>query len=459
MYYAHIQARDGDSDDNGNNLSTSTIIIIAVVCGAVVGLALVLFLWRALRRLCSRKKSNPLPPVQLLAHERAEQIAAAVERKTFYDADSIRGLAYGHAASDASLTPGGSVFGSRQNSYHADDATSTDNISALGPPISVDDLAPPQPSFNPHTSTYSVSSSSGSNDGVSASPSAALSEVSTRSRGVSPSEYPAPTRRPGRSVPRSQSRPISLASVNTFQSTQSRTSILCGPPHSRHSNIQIVLPAPLAPESYPYPTDDGYSSARNSYISQQDESDRRSARIDQWVSGGTRLMSVSHVTGGIARPGPGKCRSMSTNPRIPSNLSQSTTASSSGRVPRRAQSQPRESFARSQGAVMYNSNHSLPPPVPRVPSEYFNLARLALQELGEPERGRRRSNTVHLGASGPFLQQPHESPAWTKQKESRFSFANMPDELPPARPPDSRSISRPPSSVPHLDGQQVDSAT
>ncbi|TFY59509.1 hypothetical protein EVJ58_g5730 [Rhodofomes roseus] len=148
-----VRPRDGSS--NGGGLSTSTIIIIVVVCGAVFILASVLFLWRFVTRLFRRKKSNPLPPVQLLAHQREAHVVSLMERKTLYaiDTDSMLGLTYknglAHTSSDGSLTPGGSVYPSRSNSANAEDAMSTETVSALGQPLSVDTAVLPNVNVRP----------------------------------------------------------------------------------------------------------------------------------------------------------------------------------------------------------------------------------------------------------------------------------------------------------------------
>lgn len=447
----HIHARDGNSDSSGK-LSTSTIVVIVVVCGAVVVLALILFLWRFLFRLCSRKKPNPLPPVQLLAHQRQEQVAALAERKTFYEADSFRGSTYKpplhQTPSYASLLPGSSIS-SRQNSVHVDHATSADSLSALGPPVSMNGLIPPNPLFNPHASTSSVNSSS---DGVSPSSSVPFSDTASYvSHVTSASGHRLSSRPGGRSVPRSQSRPVSLASsVGTMQTFQSsRGSIIRGAPHSRLSNIQIVLPAPLAPQTYPFhPADVGMDRMSGSYIlggTGEDESAGQSVFVDRWVPVGTRSMSASNIHTGppSARP------SSSTNPRIRSSLSQSTTAPLPQQAYRRSQSQPRLSGPRSsQGALSHQMpmpHQSPPPPVPQLPSEFSRFSQAVVYEEVEPVRGRSRSSTIVRSAplpharisgesngGGPHMFAPMQAPTPTAVPESA-------DHLPPPRPPDKRA--------------------
>lgn len=98
----------------------------------------------------------------------------------------------------------------------------------------------------------------------------------------------------------------------------------------------------------------------------------------------------------------------STNPRIPSSLSQSTTASSIPRIDRRSQSQPRMigPHPDSQASPSHmNSSipHSPPPPVPRLPSDFSNPHQ-AVAAYEEPERGRPRSSTMSRTSQKPLPQ-------------------------------------------------------
>lgn len=440
-----LYVRDGTSD-NGK-LSTGTIIIVVVVCGSVVVLASILFLWRLLFRLCNRKKSNPLPPVQLLAHERQEQATTFADGKAFYSTSSLNGSMYKptlqHAPSFASLLPR-DASSSRQNSVFVDDATSAESIPTLGPPVSADNLTPPNPPFNPYITAESVESMQPSSSVPFSDVSSTISHVTSLS-GHRP-------RVGSRAMSRSQSRPVSLASsagtMQTFQSTRSRGSVLRGPPHSRMSNIQIVLPAPLAPETYPY-TGNGAQNAMSGYMGQDDAFDRRSVFADQWVPVGARSLSM-HAT---SIPGPSVGRAISTNPRIPSSLSQSTTVTMSQQTYHRSQSQPRIIGARpypprSQSAgpsyASGSTTHTPPPPVPSRPAGYAT----PLQERTaneEPMRGRPRSATVVRPA-------PHSRGLSQDQQVAQLAaLSSIPyasDQPPPPRPPEearwqpSRSRSR-----------------
>ncbi|KZT74810.1 hypothetical protein DAEQUDRAFT_719991 [Daedalea quercina L-15889] len=395
-----VRPRDGSS---GDGLSTSTIIIIVVVCGSVFILASVLFLWRLFVRVVHRKKSNPLPPVQLLAHQRGLHVASVPERKTFYvsDADSMLGLTYGNGlahtpSDDGSLTPGGSVYVSRSNSTNPEDAISSETISALGHPLSVETIAP-LPNVNV------VGTVSGEN--VAHSPSTALSDASSiRSQVTSGSGHPA-MRTSARPFPRSQSRPLSMASsiatMQTFQSTQSRRSIIRGAPHSRHSNIHIVLPVPLAPESYPY--DQLAISPMNSrssyFFSGQDDASNRGSVAADHMQIGARATSLGNVPQGSV-PFIGPAPSASSHSRVPRSLSQPSRVSSSQQPFRRSLSQSRLDNSPLRSQFTAYPDQSPPPPVPQIPAEYTGMpiptvdAEVPVQQRGRPELVRRGSPSV-----------------------------------------------------------------
>ncbi|EED81257.1 predicted protein [Postia placenta Mad-698-R] len=371
-----LYVRDGTSD-NGK-LSTGTIIIIVVVCGSVVVLASILFLWRLLFRQCNRKKSNPLPPVQLLAHERQEHATTFADGKAFYSTSSLNGsmhkLTLQHAPSFASLLPR-DASSSRQNSVFVDDATSAESIPTLGPPVSADNLTPPNPPFNPYISAESVESM-----------------------------------QPSSSVP-----------FSDVSSTISHVTSLRN----------------------------GAQNAMSGYMGQDDAFDRRSVFADQWVPVGARSLSM-HAT---SIPGPSVGRAISTNPRIPSSLSQSTTVTMSQQTYHRSQSQPRIIGARpypprSQSAgpsyASGSTTHTPPPPVPSRPAGYATppQERTANEE---PMRGRPRSATVVRPA-------PHSRGLSQDQQVAQLaalsSIPYVSDQPPPPRPPEearwqpSRSRSR-----------------
>ncbi|KAI0728645.1 hypothetical protein C8Q72DRAFT_795176 [Fomitopsis betulina] len=336
------RVRPRDGTDSGGGLSTSTIIIIVVVCGSVFLLALVLFLWRFLARIVHRKKATPLPPVQLLAHQRELHSASVLERKTFYgnDTDSLLGLTNGLAAtpSDGSLTPGGSFYASRPNSSNPEYPMSSETIFALGHPLSVATFAP-----LPNVNILGTGSSDAEN--LTPSPSTALSDASSEYSHVTSASGHQTTKTPIRPRPRSQARPrptsmtSSIATMQTFQSTQSRRSVIRGAPHSRYSNIHIVLPEPLAPESYPFDQLAMGPGSRSSFLfnGQDDASNRGSTASDQWAQGNTRSMSLGNVPlSGLVGPAPN-----------------------------------------SSGYTRASRNQLPPPPVPQIPAEFAGMSKTA----------------------------------------------------------------------------------
>ena len=308
--------------DSGSGLSTSTIIIIAVVAGSVVVLVFVLFAWRVLARWCRRSRSVPLPPVQDLAHHREQQLAAFTDRKlgrqsTWADPSHLHPPVYSShllsaTGSSASLIRGspdftGSRGPTRENSWNVEDTVSAESSPY---PLSTEVLQPPNPSFlpagpNPHYSMSSVASTSSDvasdlNGGLPASPSEMTHSVESSAyshpRGASPARL-----RPPRTPRARPSRPMSVVSsagtLHSVQSSQSAGTVLRGAPHSIHSSVQIVLPAPLAPELYPHahPLADAGGGDRRSTLG---GADRRSV-ADPWV---TARMSAARGDRGSSAP-------------------------------------------------------------------------------------------------------------------------------------------------------------
>ncbi|KAL1952160.1 hypothetical protein VTO73DRAFT_1309 [Trametes versicolor] len=406
-------------DDSGGKLSTSTIIIIAVVCGCVVLLVFTLFLWRNIARSCRRDRNIPLPPPQDLAHHREQQLAAFADRNSSRPATWVEPhprMYSAHflsaSASNASLIRGSSDYSrgpSRENSWVAEDAaTSAESSPSPYPhPLSVEneDFRAPNPSYfgdvNPHNSMASVASDSSDGGGMlTTSPSELTHSVESSASLVRNAVSPARPRPPRTS--RSQSRALSIVSsagtMHSMRTTQS-TNMLRGPAHSIHSNIQIVLPAPLAPELYPpgRPTDDrismyGSTPRTSSFYGVSGEGDRRST-ADPWLGGASR--SQSRVDVRMDREASGSSsRLSSVGPRsasvaLPrSSLSRVASTSSlrdangdtASMKARRARSQPPAENPLPplpQPAFFAPSREASPapprspvPPVPRIPSMY-----------------------------------------------------------------------------------------
>jgi hypothetical protein len=226
-------------------LDHTTLIIIIAISASVGGLILTVLIWRILSRL-SRPKSAPLPPRQSLVHHREVQLAAFTEYKDASVPQILANGSYIHETDEATLDSSNGV-----------------------------QLRPPSPQFFSSGTPPSRSSSSLRSSNDDSAPSSGAATPPTQfSTSATPSQS---SRRPmNRSGPRP--RPLS-----TF-STSSRQSIRAAP-HAPHSNVQIVLPAPLAPSLYEETASDSpllqRTLTRNNTCSVRD-SWRRSL-ADSWI--------------------------------------------------------------------------------------------------------------------------------------------------------------------------------
>ncbi|KAI0757204.1 hypothetical protein C8Q80DRAFT_1265160 [Daedaleopsis nitida] len=456
-----IVRRDADS---GGKLSTSTIIIIAVVSGSVLILILALFAWRLIVRHCRASRTVALPPVQDLAHHREQQLVAFTDRNaasrptTWVEPHLFQPhpkLYSSHflaaSASSASLIHNSPDFSAsqgltRESSWAGSDPHSADSSPFPTPREST--LIPPNPSFLPGYSAVAQNSmtsvASSSSDVVSAevaantptSPSDLNHSVESSSVSLSTSAHGSPARpRPPR-APRSRSRPMSMVSSagTTHSMSQSHSAnTLRGPAHSIHSNIQIVLPAPLAPELYP--GSGGHVHERTNSF--HGGGDRRSV-ADQWVMAGSRPPSMAR----LEREASSSSQHSSAGPRSSFTRQRSGLhkVSSSASLPesdgastksRRSQSQPPVAHTHGSSAPavsrartpspsrhpsMFVPSGSPLPPVPRVPSMYGRASidndTYAPPASREPVRGRPH-DPAPLSVSGSALQPPMSYPTPT----------------------------------------------
>lgn len=199
----------------------SKILIIVIAVSGLVGCIVILFL---VFRCCRRPKSTPLPPIQPLAHHREKELNHLPHPRVPHI--SVGLTQPGRYGSDTSL-----LKPSREPSFQTDES--------LGVPSSSHHslLVPPSPSTNAthHSSPLSAESQS---DGPS-----------------SITHQYLPTTRPARSTSRTRSRQprsrmnstVSTHS-NTAQTSTRSPNAIRGAPHSTLSNVQIVLPTPLAPQ-------------------------------------------------------------------------------------------------------------------------------------------------------------------------------------------------------------------
>ncbi|KAK7694449.1 hypothetical protein QCA50_001635 [Cerrena zonata] len=442
-----IFRRDGDG-----GLSTGDIIGIAVACGSVAILILSLFLWRLLARCCRRKPSAPLPPVQDLAHRREQQLAILnANRSTVWLDNSVnsRSKHFLHpTASDVSLISG---MPERKNSFYTDEGTTAESSTTFPSPLSANDLAlpPPNPMFfntaSPHNSMTSMASSNGSGEiaPVDATPpevGSPVSEVTSTSEHGSlfatPRPRPQPssssgspgTRSVSRSASRQRSRPSSMVSYaatsysgHTMHTMRTTNSIIRGAPHGPHSNVQIVLPAPLAPEVYPYMQPLAEASVTSFTLNHAPS--RSSSYVDQWVMVGNQSMRGSIPPKPSLGHG-GRSSSVSSMRTVhpPSAMPPFRTA-------RRSHSQPRISLDRTSFAPSSQtpSPQSLytekPPPVPRIPSEYAHASRPSQATIEtDPQldsRGRSRASRSGSQSSIPTPRQPPQAQQYQQQPDPR----------------------------------------
>jgi hypothetical protein len=269
-------------DVQSRGLRHSTVTIIAA-SASVGGLLLAILLWRILSRLF-RPKSAPLPPRQALVHQRELQLVAFTEHKNasvpqFLTDDSSS--VHIHYGSDSALLPSnvGDLPPSTSNvvsSYETDEATLD---SSYG-----NQLHPPSPHFFPPRIPRSTSSSSLPSSGDDSAPSSEAATPPTPfSTSVSASQSPRrPINRSGQ-----QPRPMSTVSTGTSHTTRSRHSVRAAP-HALHSNVQIVLPAPLAPNLYDSEqTASDRSRVQSMFARESTYPDSwRTSLVDTWVSVG-----------------------------------------------------------------------------------------------------------------------------------------------------------------------------
>ncbi|CAL1696549.1 unnamed protein product [Somion occarium] len=378
-------------------------------------------------------ESAPLPPPQGLAHHREQQLAVLTERSasrpsTWMDGSfNSRSKHFLHpTASDISLISG---TPERKNSFYTDEATTAESASTFPSPLSANDMSLPLPNptfFNgasPHNSMTSMASSNVSGEvslpDISSSASAPLSEAPSDLSSLSPTPrlHPlasssgsgSPHPRSGstsRSVSRRRSRPTSVVSAGTSYSGHTlRTtgSTIRGAPHGPYSNVQIVLPAPLAPDIYPYMQPLAEGSVSSVGIANQVPS-RGSAFVDQWVMVGSRTSNGSR---------PLHERSTSASAPRRSNIPMPPPSAMPPHTPRRrSHSQPRLSMDRVSPSISPSAspspstslNADRPPPVPRIPSAYRHAASPPDVDP-QLDRGRSRVSRSGSVSSPPQAQQ------------------------------------------------------
>ena len=234
----HLLPRDAKS----HGLRHTTLVII-VVSASVGGLLVALLFYRILSRSLARSRSAPFPPRQPLVHERELQLTAFTLHQNASVAQSLpddRSSTHLRHGSISSFVPYGDS--PTKASFAHDTGEGIEKAGSSSYDIR---LHPPTPSFATSRKQSSSSPTSLPSSNESSPPSSDAHTIPTT---VLTSIPPIP-RRPFR---HSNPRPFSMATTDTIQSTatiRSRPSIRAAP-HAPHNNIQIVLPAPLAPGLY-----------------------------------------------------------------------------------------------------------------------------------------------------------------------------------------------------------------
>ncbi|KDR85208.1 hypothetical protein GALMADRAFT_333663 [Galerina marginata CBS 339.88] len=244
-------------------VSRDTIIIV-VVCGVIAALILLVLVARVIRK--ASATSNPLPPVQPLAHLREQQLAklegTLPRSQTWYNTQNLNHL--------AAPQPFGSMSarGSRASLLTKNSPVDEESATSCSPMSDEPSLPIPSPSFHP--ARPGSSSSLGS------------SEPGHPPPPTSPHlDPPPPFPRSGSSSPGRRSRPLSTASSHSTIYSKASRHTLRGTPHGPHSQIQIILPTPLGTE-----TGGDVTAQRRISRFDTDSVDRRSI-ADRWISPGT----------------------------------------------------------------------------------------------------------------------------------------------------------------------------
>ncbi|KAI0690702.1 hypothetical protein BC835DRAFT_167928 [Cytidiella melzeri] len=456
-----IARRLSSRDDGGTGkggLSTSTIIVIAVLCGCFGILILTMFLWRLLARCCKPRESAPLPPVQDLAHRREQQMAA------FTASRQSQWLSVSHPVlpAHASFQTGSSVSllpaSQKNSSGYIDDMTTVESsvnspVTAESDPVMQSPNAlfyPPAISLtsSPQFSMISADSSYSTLPRTVIPPPPSPQPAELRSvEGDVAQQQPvrSRSRTPSRNnmLQTSRGRPLSQISAGTSYSghTMRSASTTRGAPHKPFSGVQIVLPAPLALDAAAPQRSSSYG--------------RNSVFVDQWVAIGSRSLALedaertrknssasrrsqrSSSTPPIqseSRPLPPG--STATIPARPASAAEPThPGAPSPPVPSSNRRTPSSQHSRSTSSLR-NEVGQHTPPVPMPPARTYNsLADLA-QSSFEINQFMRERGRAHVGVTG----SPQLTPSSTFQSSPSSQQMSSASTLPQSR---SRSQSRP----------------
>ncbi|KAK7064435.1 hypothetical protein R3P38DRAFT_2824494 [Favolaschia claudopus] len=335
-------------------LSANTTVLVAAVAGAVGGTLLLIVL---LLCFCRRpQKKVPLPPKQELARYREHHINHVLESRpaTWYDSALLPPptSAFGGSKSSILLPPdsrGGSPF--RRPSLNTSESPS-DDLAHLSATIPMSPgLQLPNHSFA--ASSTSLSTAETDSPPPSAPPTGSLNDLPSlrQTRSASSSSHPR------------RSRPVSVGSYSSSalsRPSRSSRNTIRGAPHGPHSQVQIILPAPLA--------------FSNDRLSVHENSSRHSV-VDQWApaavrSQGAPIPKFQRRSFSSSEPR----QSTSHSSLVPSRRSASVSASASASPSRSSSLSASPAPTPPPPTINYPpaSRLSLPPPVPPLPQQWLS---------------------------------------------------------------------------------------
>jgi len=248
-------------------VNKDTIVIVSVAAVVLVAVIVIVSV-RLVKKVAAT--SNPLPPVQPLAHHREQHLAkfdnTLARSQTWYNSQThlVAPGSVSARASRASLLS--------KNSPTVSSPADTESAISCSP-LNYDHTLPiPSPPFHP---TRVASSSS-----------LGLSENPTPSSSSSQPQSTADNA-PNTPFPRSLSSPRPLSVSSSHSTLYSKTSrhTLRGTPHGPHSQIQIVLPTPLGGDISRSASGDLRRASRL-----DGEAYDRTSVVDRWLSPGTPCM-------------------------------------------------------------------------------------------------------------------------------------------------------------------------
>jgi hypothetical protein len=258
-----------------------TTFIIVIVAASVSGLLVVVWCYRIFSWLSSRSRSAPLPPRQPLVHHREHQLAAFSEHKNAVIPDVTSAVPTVYGGSVVSLVP--PTIDSPVNTPN--DASSFTHETGAG----IDDNLPSShDTFPPFPTSPLFLQQLPPNASSSSLPLPFPSSIdhSFDSGVTSPNQ---PRRRPN-ALP--EPRPYSVASNSTSHTGmtgRSRSSVR-GAPHAPHSNIQVVLPAPLSSTLHSRGASENIRGQRATISNNMYSDVWRNSLADSWVSVGQRAI-------------------------------------------------------------------------------------------------------------------------------------------------------------------------